>query len=149
MLVLHGGLAPEVRDRAGEAAVRLVATDRTTGRDRSVDGKDGFHGAVALDDAFLPLVANPVVLPTLVALLSPNIHLLSSNLIAMPSLPSLASSATFVPDTGSSRSAGRPGVACQPCRWRRPALAGHGRRRDGPGLPPAQGPDQGGPSRHG
>ncbi|WP_244942868.1 hypothetical protein [Streptomyces inhibens] len=51
MLVLRGALAPEVRDRAGEAALRLVATDRTAGRDRSVDGKDGFRGVVALDDA--------------------------------------------------------------------------------------------------
>ncbi|MGW8762450.1 phytanoyl-CoA dioxygenase family protein [Streptomyces sp. NPDC055815] len=87
LLILSGALSPEVRDRAAEAAVRLLATDRTVGRDRSVDGKDGFRGVVALDDAFLPLVANPAVLPTLVGLLSPNIHLMSSNLIAMPSLP--------------------------------------------------------------
>ncbi|WP_194292624.1 hypothetical protein [Streptomyces katsurahamanus] len=52
MLVLRGGLAPEVRDRAGEAAVRLLATDQAAGRDRSVDGKDGSCGVVALDDAF-------------------------------------------------------------------------------------------------
>ncbi|MCZ1008435.1 phytanoyl-CoA dioxygenase family protein [Streptomyces lydicus] len=87
LLILRDALAPEVRDRAAEAAVRLLATDRTAGRDRSVDGKDGFRGAVALDDAFLPLLANPAVLPTLVGLLSPNLYLLSSNLIAMPSLP--------------------------------------------------------------
>ncbi|MEU9700280.1 phytanoyl-CoA dioxygenase family protein [Streptomyces sp. NPDC047981] len=87
LLVLRGALAPEVRDRAAEAAVRLLATDRTAGRDRSVDGKDGFRGVVALDDTFLPLLANPAVLPTLVGLLSPNIHLMSSNLISMPSLP--------------------------------------------------------------
>ncbi|WP_017239000.1 phytanoyl-CoA dioxygenase family protein [Streptomyces sp. SS] len=87
LLILRGALAPEVRDRAAEAAVQLLATDRTVGRDRSVDGKDGFRGVIALDDAFLPLVANPAVLPTLVGLLSPNIHLMSSNLIAMPSLP--------------------------------------------------------------
>ncbi|MER6445423.1 phytanoyl-CoA dioxygenase family protein [Streptomyces venezuelae] len=86
LLVLRDALAPEARDRAAAAAVRLLATNRTEGRDRSVDGKDGFRGAVALDDAFLPLLANPAVLPTLVALLSPNIHLLSSNLIAMPAL---------------------------------------------------------------
>ncbi|MEU5192851.1 hypothetical protein AB0G86_02145 [Streptomyces scabiei] len=34
-----------------------MATDRTTSRDRSVDDKDGFHGAVTLDDTFPPLVA--------------------------------------------------------------------------------------------
>ncbi|KOU43566.1 phytanoyl-CoA dioxygenase family protein [Streptomyces sp. WM6378] len=87
LLILRGALTPAVRARAAEAAVRLLASDRAAGRDRSADGKDGFRGVVALDDAFLPLVANPAVLPTLVALLSPNIHLLSSNLISMPSLP--------------------------------------------------------------
>ncbi|MEU0741167.1 phytanoyl-CoA dioxygenase family protein [Streptomyces sp. NPDC006134] len=87
LLTLRAALAPEVRDRATKAAVRLLATNRAAGRDRSADGKDGFRGVVALDDAFLPLVANPAVLPTLVALLSPNIHLLSSNLISMPSIP--------------------------------------------------------------
>ncbi|MFE8018051.1 hypothetical protein ACFU3O_35590 [Streptomyces antibioticus] len=71
LLVLRDALIPEVRDRAAEAAVRLLATDRTVGRDRSVDGKDGFRGVVAPDDAFLTLVANPAELPTLVGLLSP------------------------------------------------------------------------------
>ncbi|WP_327324399.1 hypothetical protein OG735_19080 [Streptomyces sp. NBC_01210] len=28
-----------------------MATDRTSGRDRSVDSKDGFRAVVALDDA--------------------------------------------------------------------------------------------------
>ncbi|MFK0179626.1 phytanoyl-CoA dioxygenase family protein [Streptomyces xanthochromogenes] len=97
LLILRGALDPAVRDHAAEAAVRLLATDRTTGRDRSADGKDGFRGVVALDDAFLPLVANPAVLPTLVALLSPNIHLLSSNLISMPSLPSAEQRTIRVP----------------------------------------------------
>jgi hypothetical protein len=87
MLILRGALTSEARDRAAEAAVRLLATNWAAGRDRSVDGKDGFRGVVALDDAFLPLVANPAVLPTLVGLLGPNIHVLSSNLISMPSLP--------------------------------------------------------------
>ncbi|MFK0142648.1 phytanoyl-CoA dioxygenase family protein [Streptomyces murinus] len=87
LIVLRGALAPKVRDRAAKAAARLLATDRTAGRDRSADGKDGFRGVVALDDAFLPLLANPAVLPTLVGLLGPNIQLLSSNLISMPSLP--------------------------------------------------------------
>ena len=46
-----------------------------------------FRGIVAMDDTFLPLVTNPQVLPTLVALLSANLHLMSSNLIHMPSIP--------------------------------------------------------------
>jgi ectoine hydroxylase-related dioxygenase (phytanoyl-CoA dioxygenase family) len=87
LLILRDALTREARDRATAAAVRLLATDHTAGRDRSVDGKDGFRGIIGMDDAFLPLLANPTVLPTLVGLLGPNIHLLSSNLISMPSLP--------------------------------------------------------------
>ncbi|MFH8520167.1 hypothetical protein ACH4CE_34835 [Streptomyces gelaticus] len=49
MLVLRRALALKVRDRAGETAVRPVATDRTASRNRSVDRKDGFRGVVALD----------------------------------------------------------------------------------------------------
>ncbi|KIZ15373.1 phytanoyl-CoA dioxygenase family protein [Streptomyces natalensis] len=85
--VLRDVFAPEWREQAAAAAMRLLESDRTLGRDRSVDGKDGFRGVVAMDDTFLPLVTNPKVLPTLVALLSPNLHLMSSNLISMPSIP--------------------------------------------------------------
>ncbi len=56
------------------------------GRDRGGDGKDGFRGLIALEPAFLPLLANPLVLPTVVALLGANLHLLSSHLIALPPL---------------------------------------------------------------
>ncbi|WP_018546167.1 phytanoyl-CoA dioxygenase family protein [Streptomyces sp. LaPpAH-108] len=86
-LILRDALTPDDRDHAADAAAHLLNGDRMVCRDRSDDGKDGFRGVVALDDAFLPLVTNPGVLPTVVALLSPNIHLMSSNLIAMPSLP--------------------------------------------------------------
>jgi hypothetical protein len=48
----------------------------------------GCRGLVAhAPDAFLPLVDNPAVLPTIVALLGPGIHLMSSNLIHLPSIP--------------------------------------------------------------
>ncbi|MFE4054920.1 phytanoyl-CoA dioxygenase family protein [Streptomyces sp. NPDC059096] len=86
-VVLRGVITREWREQAAAAAMRLLAGDRTLGRDRSADGKDGFRGIVAMDDAFLPLVTNPKVLPTLVALLSANLHLMSSNLIYMPSIP--------------------------------------------------------------
>jgi ectoine hydroxylase-related dioxygenase (phytanoyl-CoA dioxygenase family) len=78
--------AYDARDRADmlTAARRLLASDLTPGRDRGGDGKDGFRGCLALDDAFLPLLANPRTLPTVTALLSPNIHLLSAHLIALP-----------------------------------------------------------------
>ncbi|MFI0818575.1 phytanoyl-CoA dioxygenase family protein [Streptomyces sp. NPDC021098] len=86
-VILCDVISREWREQAASAAMRLLADDRTCGRDRSADGKDGFRGIVAMDDTFLPLVANPRVLPTLVALLSPNLHLMSSNLIYMPSIP--------------------------------------------------------------
>ncbi len=71
-----------------DAAQDLLTSPITAGRDRGADGKDGFRGAVNLAPAFLPLITNSAVLPTIVALLSPNIHLLSSHLIALQSLPS-------------------------------------------------------------
>ncbi|MEV6674343.1 phytanoyl-CoA dioxygenase family protein [Streptomyces sp. NPDC051162] len=86
-VVLRDVITHEWREQAAAAARRLLASDRALGRDRSVDGKDGFRGIVAMDDTFLPLVTSPKVLPTLVALLSANLHLMSSNLIYMPSLP--------------------------------------------------------------
>ncbi|MFE2595781.1 phytanoyl-CoA dioxygenase family protein [Streptomyces sp. NPDC059396] len=80
-------LDADLRTRATRASTRLLHSPRVTGRDRSTDGKDGFRGVLAMDDAFLPLLANPAVLPTVVGLLGPNIHLLSSNLISLPSIP--------------------------------------------------------------
>ncbi|MFC5800755.1 phytanoyl-CoA dioxygenase family protein [Streptomyces formicae] len=87
-VILRDVISPDWREQAAEAATRLLASRRTAGRDRSVDGKDGFRGIVAMDDTFLPLVADPKVLPTVVALLgSTNLYLMSSNLIYMPSIP--------------------------------------------------------------
>ncbi|MDT0318559.1 phytanoyl-CoA dioxygenase family protein [Streptomyces millisiae] len=86
-VILRDAITPRWREQAAGAAMRLLDSGRTAGRDRSADGKDGFRGIVAMDDTFLPLVANPAVLPTLVALLSTDLHLMSSNLIHLPSIP--------------------------------------------------------------
>lgn len=86
--VVRGALDPQVRAAAKAAAERLLNSTLTRGRDRGADGKDGFRGCLALDaNAFLPLIDNPAILPTVVELLSPNIHILSSHLIALPSIP--------------------------------------------------------------
>ncbi|WP_406297385.1 phytanoyl-CoA dioxygenase family protein [Embleya sp. NBC_00888] len=85
--VLRNILAKDRRDMLRHAADRLLASAITTGRDRGTDGKDGFRGVVALDSAFLPLVAEPTVLTVVATLLGPNLHLLSSHLIALPSIP--------------------------------------------------------------
>ncbi|MFE5159047.1 phytanoyl-CoA dioxygenase family protein [Streptomyces sp. NPDC056697] len=97
-VILRNVISPEWREQAASAATRLLADDRTLGRDRSADGKDGFRGIVAIDDTFLPLVTNLKVLPTLVALLSPNLHLMSSNLIYMPSIPTDGTRTIRVPE---------------------------------------------------
>ncbi|MEO3756071.1 phytanoyl-CoA dioxygenase family protein [Streptomyces sp. B6B3] len=86
-VILRDALIPSWREMAADAARRLLESGRTAGRDRSADGKDGFRGIVAMNDTFLPLVANPRVLPTVVALLSPDLRLMSSNLIHLPSIP--------------------------------------------------------------
>jgi hypothetical protein len=86
--VVRSALHPQLRSAAKAAAERLLASTLTRGRDRGADGKDGFRGCVALDpEVFLPLIDNPAVLPTVVALLSPNIHVLSTHLIALPPIP--------------------------------------------------------------
>ncbi|MFD4950480.1 phytanoyl-CoA dioxygenase family protein [Streptomyces sp. NPDC058451] len=85
--VIRDAITPALRDQLLTSAEKLLASDITQGRDRGGDGKDGFRGCLNLDCAFLPLLANPAVLPTVVKLLSPNIHLLSAHLIALPSVP--------------------------------------------------------------
>jgi hypothetical protein len=87
-MIVPRALDPATHASIRAAAERLLASSLTRGRDRGADGKDGFRGCLALDpDAFWPLIDNPAVLPTVVALLSPNIHILSSHLIALPSIP--------------------------------------------------------------
>ncbi|MGC4950090.1 phytanoyl-CoA dioxygenase family protein [Streptomyces sp. DT224] len=85
--IIRDAITPELRQQLLIAAEQLLASDITQGRDQGGDGKDGFRGCLALDRTFLPLLANPAILPTVVRLLSPNIHLLSAHLISLPSGP--------------------------------------------------------------
>ncbi|MFQ6197091.1 phytanoyl-CoA dioxygenase family protein [Streptomyces sp. NPDC000405] len=85
--IIRDAISEDLRQQLLRAAKRLLASDITQGRDRGGDGKDGFRGCLALDHAFLHLLANPNTLPTLVELLSFNLHLLSAHLIALPSGP--------------------------------------------------------------
>lgn len=84
--VVRAALDPDLQHDLLASARHLLTSGETRGRDRGADGKDGFRGTANLDPAFLPLVANPRVLPAVVALLSPNIRLLSSHLIALASI---------------------------------------------------------------
>lgn len=86
--VIADVLNPEERAVLRGGAQRLLDSPVTRGRDRGADGKDGFRGCVALDpDTFLPLISTPAVLRAVIDALSPNIHLMSSHLISLPSLP--------------------------------------------------------------
>ncbi|MFI5804444.1 phytanoyl-CoA dioxygenase family protein [Streptomyces sp. NPDC051561] len=85
--IIRNALNPALLSPLLTAAEQLLASTITRGRDQGGDGKDGFRGVLDLDQTFLPLLDNPRTLPTLVRLLSPNIHLLSAHLIALPTGP--------------------------------------------------------------
>jgi len=80
-------ISPELRSRLRSVAETLLRSTITRGRDRGADGKDGFRGVLALNpDTFLPVIASPRVLPVVAELFGPNIHILSTHLIALPSI---------------------------------------------------------------
>ncbi len=65
-----------------EAGDRLLAGDLRTGRQQAADGQyDGFRNTIALDDAFIPLIDHPRILPTVVQLLGADLHVMTSHLI--------------------------------------------------------------------
>jgi hypothetical protein len=79
-------ILPDVLDRSTvnrlvAAGDRLVASDLQQYRQRTNDGLyDGFRNCIALDDAFIPLLTHPKVVPLIVQLMSPNLMLLTSHL---------------------------------------------------------------------
>ncbi|MBX3013095.1 MAG: phytanoyl-CoA dioxygenase family protein [Caldilineaceae bacterium] len=65
-----------------EASDRLIASDQKVNRQRTPNGLyDGFRNCVTLDDAYLPLMTHPTILPIVVQLLGANLHLMTSHLI--------------------------------------------------------------------
>jgi ectoine hydroxylase-related dioxygenase (phytanoyl-CoA dioxygenase family) len=65
-----------------EAGDRMIASKRQRDRQTFNDGIfDSFRNCIAIDDAFLPLLANPRVVPLIVQLFGPRIHLATSHLI--------------------------------------------------------------------
>ena len=70
------------------ASDRLVASDVTENRQRNGDGQyDGFRNAIAMDDAYLPLLTNPKTVSLVVQLLGPHIHMVTSHLIYKSAAP--------------------------------------------------------------
>lgn len=64
------------------AGDKNVNSNRLKMRQRSKDGiNDGFRNCIALDDSFLELIANPIILPYIIKLLGYDIKLLTSHLI--------------------------------------------------------------------
>jgi ectoine hydroxylase-related dioxygenase (phytanoyl-CoA dioxygenase family) len=81
-LIVRDALDAETIARIVEAGDRLTASEETENRQRTPDGiYDGFRNCIAMDDAFLALLAHPKTLPLIVQLMGPNLHLITSHLI--------------------------------------------------------------------
>lgn len=82
LLVLPGVLDAAAVERLVAAGDRLLATDLQFNRQVYAGGRyDGFRHVVALDDAFLSMIAHPPVLAAAVQLLGTNLHLITSHLL--------------------------------------------------------------------
>src|SRR3954453_11409483 len=85
VLVIEDAVSPGAIERIREAADRIVAQGgrqgRWIGKPVSARRRTEYRGLFNLDEAFLELLAAPKVLPLIVSLLSPNIHLTSSQLV--------------------------------------------------------------------
>ena len=65
-----------------EASDRLIASDIQTSRQSNPTGLyDGFRNSIALDDAYIPLMTHPTILPLVIHLLGSNLQLMTSHLI--------------------------------------------------------------------
>ncbi len=85
--IIPNVLPDDLIQRLTEAGDRWLASDHQQMRQTSKLSTDGFRNCVALDDAFLELLAWPAVLPYLVTLLGPEIKLLTSHLIYRDTAP--------------------------------------------------------------
>jgi len=85
MLIIRGAVPLETIDRVRRATDRIVEeagpAGRWTGKPVSAKRRIEYRGLFNLDDAFLGLLAPPPVFPLVVRLLSPNIHMMSSQLL--------------------------------------------------------------------
>jgi ectoine hydroxylase-related dioxygenase (phytanoyl-CoA dioxygenase family) len=85
LLVIENAIPRETIDRVREATDRIVAEagprGRWIGKPVSAKRRVEYRGLFNLDEAFLALLAPPKVFPLMVALLSPNIHMMSSQLL--------------------------------------------------------------------
>lgn len=81
-LIVRGVLDDALIKSLIEAGDQLCNSDRIDGRQRTGNGLyDGFRDVIAKDDAFLPLLTHPKILPLVAQLLGPNLHMVTSHLI--------------------------------------------------------------------
>ncbi len=81
-LIVRNVLDQATIDALIAAGDRLVGSDRVENRQRTANGLyDGFRNCIAMDDAFLPLITHPKVVPLVVQIMGPNLWLFTSHLI--------------------------------------------------------------------
>lgn len=81
-LIVRNALDSNTISTLIEAGDRLIASDRTVNRQSRFNGRyDGFRNAITMDDAFIPLLTHPTILPLVVQLLGANLQLMTSHLI--------------------------------------------------------------------
>jgi|GEM_PF-259295 len=82
LLVLPGVLDSHGIERLVTAGDRLLSTNLQFNRQVYAGGRyDGFRHVIALDDAFLAMIAYPKILAAAVQLLGSNLHLITSHLL--------------------------------------------------------------------
>ena len=81
-LIVRGALDEPTIESLIEAGDRLLASDLRTGRQQAEDGLyDGFRNSITLDDAFIPLIDHPRIVPTVIQLLGADLQVMTSHLI--------------------------------------------------------------------
>lgn len=81
-LIVRNALDSQTISSLIEVSDRLIASDIQINRQRRPDGLyDGFRNSVTLDDAYIPLMTHPTILPLVIHLLGSNLQLMTSHLI--------------------------------------------------------------------
>src|SRR4051812_30416741 len=84
-LVVEGAVSLDTVERVRAAADRIVSEEapagRWIGKPETVPKRVEYRGLFNLDDAFMDLLAPPKLFPLVVRILSPNIHMMSSQLV--------------------------------------------------------------------
>ncbi len=99
LLVLPGVLDTPCIERLVAAGDRLLSTNLQFNRQVYAGGRyDGFRHVIALDDAFLAMIAYPKILAAAVQLLGSNLHLITSHLLYRQPDPADTSPELRAPD---------------------------------------------------